>query len=159
VVFVVLMVELLAWNIHTIRRNQKRLGDDETPRPRPTGIVTMAMRNPADVVRYVLATFYYLRVIAGSHIVVPSSLDYYRLFFERVSRLDVELVPQAPRLTPEAAMRLQELVARRYFLNFGVPMDLILDPRGHRYVMTAYRDKGWLILPEPMVAAAVEPAR
>jgi hypothetical protein len=150
VVFVVVVAQLFAWNLYVIGRNQRILGKDETPRRRPGNIVTLAMKNPADVVRFFLATFYYLRVLAGKTLVIPFRYSEYRLFFERVSRLHVEIQRPPPRLAPLSALRLQELVERRYFLGVGTSVDVVLSPAAERYVMAEAGEHAFLVLPEPL---------
>jgi hypothetical protein len=150
ITFVVVVAQLLAWNLYVIVRNQALLGPDETPRPRSGNIVTLAMKNPTDVVRRALATYYYLRVIAGKTLVVPPKLPAIHLFLERVSRVHLEVARARMPLSPESCMRLQELVVRRYFLDVSKPLDVVLDDAAPRYVTASCPDGSYLAVPEAM---------
>ena len=150
ITFVVVVAQLLAWNLYVIVRNQGLLPPDETPRPRSGNIVTLAMKNPADVVRRALATYYYLRVLAGKTLVVPPKLPAYTLFLESGSRLHLEQAPARLPLSEASCMRLQELVERRYFLDVSHPLDVVLDASAPRFVTTSCPDGSYLIVPEDM---------
>jgi len=71
ITFLVMIVQLLVWNLYTIRRNQHVLPAWETIHVNSGNIVTVAMKNPADVVNKLLATFYYLRLLSGKTLVIP----------------------------------------------------------------------------------------
>jgi hypothetical protein len=149
ITFVVVVVQLLVWNLYVIVRNQSLLPADETPRSRSGNIETLAMKNPADVVRYALATFYYLRVLAGKVVVVPPTLARFRLFFEGVSRLHAELAPAELPLDELSCYRLQELVERRYFLDVSLHLDVVLEPSAPRFVIATCTKHSYLLVPEP----------
>jgi hypothetical protein len=153
VTFVVLMAQLLAWNLYVIVRNQELLGPDETPRPRSGSIVTLAMKNPTDVVRRALVTYYYLRVLAGRTLVVPPRFPAIPLFLASVSRVRLEPARADLPLSPEGCMRLQELVERRYFLDVSKALDLVLDDSAARYVAASCPDGSYLVVPEAVYRA------
>jgi hypothetical protein len=148
ITFVVVVAQLLAWNLYVIVRNHTLLGPDEAPRSRSGNIVTLAMKNPTDVVRRALATYYYLRVLAGKTLVVPPMLPAIHLFLERVSRVHLEVAGARLPLPAPSCMRLQELVERRYFLDVSKVLDVVLDPTATRFVTASCPDGSYLIVPE-----------
>lgn len=149
--FVLVTALLLAWNLRVAKRHQRTYSRHDVPVPRSRNIATVAATSPMDVISYTFATYYRLRALAGSTLVVPEWLAAHRFHFERVSRLRVEVVPEALALSVEATDRLAPDIDRWWSLDSGSPLAVILGKPVDRYVLVERIGREWyLILPEAM---------
>jgi hypothetical protein len=148
----VLVIALLfAWNVYAAIRNQRLHGPQGSPRPRSRNIATVAAQHPMPVIRHTFALYYRLRMLAGKTLVVPEWLGAHRFHLERVSRLRVELVPEALALSVEATDRLAPEIDRWWALDSGSPLAVILGDDVDRYVLVERAGREWyLMLPEAM---------
>ena len=148
--FVGVVACLLVSNLRTIAANQTIYWPDDKPVVRSKSITALALADRLHVVSDTIGTYHALReLLAGKTLVISRKIVNYAFYFERVSRLHVEVVPERRFLAVEIATPLH-LHADRYLrLGAGTPLDVILDPAATRYVLVERPGGGlYVILPE-----------
>jgi hypothetical protein len=156
IAFVVIAIELVAWNLYVLQRNQRRFAADDKPVPTSRNIAAVAARNWYAPIKYTFALWQRLRVLEGATLIVPESMrGQPELGLGRVSRLTLEFAP--PLEMPAATFaRLNERATYRGNLETQQLVSILVDPAARRYVWATVPDNGpVMILPEALYRAEV----
>jgi hypothetical protein len=156
--FVVVLLGLLAWNIHMIPRNQKHLFKVDRFGVHPRSVSLLADRQKWAFVRQRFPTYHRLRLLAGKTVVIDERRLSHRFFLERLSRLRIEVSPVRLELPADAEQRLAAQVDRWWYLGIDMPFQVVLDDAATRYVLAERVGGGLLFLvPESLYLAMQEP--
>jgi len=162
VAFVVVLVLLLGWNAHAWRRNHKQFGQNDIPRLVPRNIARVAERNPMNVVRYVFAFYYRMRLLDGATLVAPPAMQGHRFNLEHFAQLDVEIDPSLGEMDAALVDRLTRQTSDVRYLHIETAtmgVRIFFEPGTRRYVMARIAgSEGFVILPAARYAAE-QPSR
>jgi hypothetical protein len=150
---VVILVQLLALSGTMWWRNQRTFVPEDRPRVVPRNIALVASLNNYDPVRTTFHMYYGLRVLDGATLVIPQLMWGHEFYLEEVSRLRIELVPEAPALTNEYLDRLRYdgMVKKTLHIDASSWLDVVIVPGTRKYLLTRTVDgQFWVILPEQL---------
>jgi hypothetical protein len=153
VAFAVILVLLLALNAYMWWRNQRTFVPEDRPRLVPRDIALVATLNNYDPVRTTFHMYYGLRALDGATLVIPQAMWGHEFYLEEVSRLRVELVPEAPPLANEYLDRLRYdgMVKKTLHIDASSWLDVVIIRGTRKYLLTRTVDgQFWVIVPEEL---------
>lgn len=127
--FVVASAALLVTNVQVAMRNQDLVGEEDSPRVRPSVIAAVAGLSSMQVIRHTFATLYRLRVLAGHPVLIPGRLASLQFSLERVSRMHTQIVPVLTPLPEAALQRIDPQIRFWWAFDAESPVGVIA-PRG-----------------------------
>jgi len=151
VVVLVLLVELLVWNLYVAYRNQQESDPITRVRPRSRNIARVAEENPFPVVKGVFAFYYRMRILRGATVVAPSKMAGHQFNLERFSRIKLEIDPALGEIDPAAVDRIihGHQDTRYLQLDSETPVRVLFERGTRRYVMQRLSDGyGFVIMSE-----------
>ena len=153
VAVVVMLVQLLALNAWMWFRNQKSFEKEDRPRIVPRNIARVASLNTHDPVKYTFNMYYELRDLDGATLVIPERMWGHEFYLERVARVNVEIVPNAPVISNELLERLRfdGAVTKTLHIDVSSWLDVVIVPGTKKYLLTQTADSQfWVIVPEEL---------
>jgi hypothetical protein len=158
-IFVVIMAELLGWNLYVDWRNQREYVKEDKPRLMPRDIGKVAARNNYGPVRNTFSFYYRLRMLNGATLVLPPLMAGHRFYMERVSRLRIEVAPAATILDQAEVDRIMPHVNAEAQLEDPTHVVFVLEPGATRYVVAEKSGGGLLLIVPPATLATLQAQR
>ena len=149
----VMVGQLILVNSYNWWHTQRVFVPEDRPRVVPRNIARVAALNNYSPVSCTFNMYYELRALDGAQLVIPQIMWGHEFFLEEVSRLDVELVPEAPALSNAFLDRLRNdgAITKTLHIDVSSWLDVAIVPGTKRYLLTRTVDgQFWVILPDEL---------